>query len=94
MYTVKSNAEFISDIRALDFSLKNARLSSIEIDREKFLIRYNFICDQVVSKELQNKILEQAEKITSPVFSTVQISVKKIVSNDELINNEIYKFLG
>ena len=31
MYTVKSNAEFLSDIRSIDDRLKNIRLSSIEI---------------------------------------------------------------
>ena len=94
MYTVKSSAEFLSDVRALDANLKNARLSSIEIDREKFQIQYNFICDKVVSEELQNRILEEAEKITSPIFKTINVTMKKIVSNDELIHNAIYRFLG
>ncbi|MBQ9734774.1 MAG: 3'-5' exoribonuclease [Clostridia bacterium] len=94
MYTVKSNAEFISDVRLIDEKLKNIRISSIEIDREKLSIRYNFICDQAVGEELQNRILTEAEKITSPAFKLVEVSVKKIVSNDELINNEIYKYLS
>lgn len=93
MYTVKSNSEFIADVRAIDEKLKNIRLSSIEIEREKLKIRYNFICDQAVDEDLQRKILAEAEKITSPAFSTVEISVKKIVSNDELVNNEIFKYL-
>ena len=94
MYTVKSNAEFISDIKKLDPKLKNLRLSSIEIERNEFKIRYNFICDETVDQELYDKMLKEAEKITSPVFSLVQVSVKKIVSNDELINSEIFKFLN
>ena len=80
MYTVKSNAEFISDLRALDGRLKNIRLSSIEIERKDLKVRYNFICDTAVDESLQNKILQEAEKITSPAFSCVEISVKKIVS--------------
>jgi len=94
MFTVKSNEEFISDIRLIDERVKNIRISSIEIDRKEYKIRYNFICDTAVDEDLQRKILIEAEKITSPAFSTVEISVKKIVSNDQLVNNEIYNYLS
>ncbi len=94
MYTVKSNAEFLADIRALDEKLKNIRLSSIEIERQQSKISYNFICDTAVEETLQKKILEQAEKITSPAFKAVDVSIKKIVSNDELVNAEIFKCLN
>lgn len=94
MFTVKNSAEFIADVRSIDSSLKNIRLSSIEIEREKSKIRYNFICDQAVGAQLQKEILSEVEKITLPAFTTVEISVKKIVSNDELINTEIYKYLS
>ena len=94
MFTIKSNAEFLSDIRLLDERLKNLKITSIEIDKKKYSIRYNFICDKAVDNDLQQQILKHAEKITSPVFTEVQVSVKKIVSNDELVNNEIFKFLS
>ncbi len=94
MHTVKSSSEFISDIRSLDERLKNIRISSIEIGREEHKIRYNFICDQTVDEELKSAILEQVGKITHPAFTTVEIAVKKIVSNDELINTEIYRYLN
>ena len=94
MFTIKSNAEFLSDIKLLDERLKNLKISSIEIDKKKYSIRYNFICDKAIDNDLQQQILKHAEKITSPVFTEVQVSVKKIVSNDELVNNEIFKFLS
>lgn len=94
MFTVKSSAEFLADIKAIDPKLKNIRISSIEIERAECKIRYNFICDQAVDEQLQAKILSEVEKITSPVFTLVQISIKKIVSNDELVYNEIYKYLN
>lgn len=93
MYTVKSSLEFISDVRGLDEKLKNIRLSTIEINRQDKSIHYAFICDAAVGEDLQRAILKEAEKITSPAFNSVKVSVKKIVSNDELINVEIYKFL-
>lgn len=94
MYTVKSSAEFIADLRAIDTRLKNLRLSSVEVDRKQKSILYAFICDNAVDEDLQHKILAEAEKITSPAFSAVHVSVKKIVSNDELVNNEIYSYLS
>lgn len=94
MYTVKNNAEFISDLRLIDERLKNIRLSSIEIKREEYTATYNFICDQTIDEELKSKILSEVEKITPPVFKFVQINVKKIVSNDQLINVEIFKYLN
>ena len=62
MFTVKNSAEFISDIQALDARLKNVRLSSIEIEREKCNIKYNFICDQAIDAELQKRILDEVAK--------------------------------
>lgn len=94
MYTVKNGEEFISDIRAIDERIKNIRLSSIEVSRKDKTLKYNFICDATVDEELKQKILAEAEKITAPAFRYVEISVVKIVSNDQLINNEIYNYLS
>jgi hypothetical protein len=94
MYTVKSSAEFIADVRALDERLKNIRISSIEVDRDKKSVRFDFICDQTVDEELRDKILGEVEKIAPPAFAEVLVSVKKIVSNDELINVEILRYLN
>lgn len=94
MFTIKNSSEFIADIKSLDQRLKNLRINSIEIDRKAYKIRYNFICNQAVDEELNKKILAEAEKISSPIFKEVEISVKKTVANDELINTEIFKFLS
>ena len=94
MHTIKTSAEFISDVRLIDERLMNIRISSIEIERDKKEICYNFICDQALDKDLQDKLLSEVEKITSPAFKCVKITVKKIVSNDQLINVEIYNYLN
>ena len=94
MFTVKSNNEFIADIRSLDAKLKNIRISNIEIERSNSTICYNFICDQTIDEALQNKILEEVEKITLPAFRCVKVKITKIVSNDQLINVEIYRYLS
>ena len=94
MYTIKSSQEFIADIIKLDPKLNNIRISSIEVDRKKCAIKYNFICDLSIDEQLKSQILSEAEKITPPAFSSVEITIKKIVSNDELINREIFKYLS
>lgn len=93
MYTVKTEAEFLADIKNLDERLKNIKISSVEIDRSAHKVIYNFICNKTIDDALKEKILSEAEKITSPVFFAIEITVKKIVSNDELVGNEIYKYL-
>ncbi len=93
MFTVKSKSEFLSDIRALHPNLINVRLNSVEVDRNKRSIRYNFICDKTVDDELKNLLLKEAEKITLPAFNVVTVTVKKIASDVELICNAIMNFL-
>lgn len=93
MYTIKSSSEFIADVRSLDESLKNARLSKVEIDKKQATITYVFICDKTVDESVKKLILAEAEKITSKEFSEVKVAVRKIVTNSDLINNEIFKFL-
>ena len=93
MYRVKSGTEFINDVKALDERLANIRLSNIEIDREIQKITYNFICDVYVPDDLREIILKEVERLTLPAFREVGVSIKKIVSNDQLINVSIYNFL-
>lgn len=93
MYSLKDSVEFIEEVRGVDESLKNARLNSIEIDREAQKITYNFICDRMVSEEVRDRLLKVVSQMTLPAFTEVSVVVKKIVSNDELINNAIYKYL-
>ncbi len=93
MYSVKSSAEFISDIRGLSEELKDIRISSVEVDRDKNSVTYNFICDKSVSDALRQKIAEKAAENTAPIFSAVSVNVKKIVADEKLINAEIFRFL-
>lgn len=93
MYSLKDSVEFIEEVRGVDESLKNARLNSIEIDREAQKITYNFICDRMVSEEVRDRLLKSVSQMTLPAFTEVAVVVKKIVSNDELINNAIYRYL-
>ncbi len=93
MYTVKNSAEFISAVAGLDERLKDVKLSSVEVDKEKSSVIYNFICDKAIDAELREKILDVCEKNTARVFSSVAVNVAKIVSNGDLIVSAAFKFL-
>lgn len=93
MYSVKKNDDLISEVRNLDPSLVNSRLTQVEIVKSEKRIKYVFICENVIPEELQKKVWVLARKLTSQLFLKVNVIFKKIVSNDELINNEIFKFL-
>lgn len=93
MSQVKSAEEFLEEIRALDQRLKNARITNIEINKNERRIKYIFICENVIDEELQKKAWITARNNTSKIFEKVNVYFKKIVSNDELINNEIYKYI-
>ncbi len=94
MFTVKNNSEFLDDIKRIDPCLKNIRISAIEISKKESTIKYCFICDKAVDNTIANRILEYVQKISSPVFSEVSVDIKKIVSDSELINDAIYKYLN
>ena len=93
MYSLKSGEQFLLQIRRLDERLKNLKLNGIEIDRETASIKYNFICDETVDKELEEKILKVCFDNSLAVFKGVEISIKKIVSNEELVIKCIFDFL-
>lgn len=93
MYTVKNSAEFLSAITGLDERLKDLKLSSVEVDKEKSSVIYNFICDKAIDADLRERILDVCEKNTARVFSRVAINVTKIVSNGELVIRAAFRFL-
>lgn len=93
MYAIKTESQFLDDLKKLDERLKNLKIASIEVARSEHKVTYEFICDKTVDEDLKEKILQEAEKITSPVFFTVVVNVRKIVSNDELVARDIYKYL-
>ncbi|MBQ0099250.1 MAG: ribonuclease H-like domain-containing protein, partial [Firmicutes bacterium] len=94
MYKVVSSNEFINSIRVLDEKLKNIRLTSMEIDKKQCSITYSFICENTVNEELQEKIVNELEKIAPSVFKSVSVKIKKIVSDSDLVSNEIFKYLN
>ncbi len=93
MYSIKSADEFIGELQKIDERLKKLRLSNIEVERDTQKITYNFICDLFVPEDIRQKLLDVIEKITPPAFTEVAVTVKKIVSDDKLVNNTIYNYL-
>ncbi len=93
MYKTVDSSEFIDLIRAVDPVLNNIKLKNVRVEKSSGVITFVFICDNTVTEELKNKICKVVEEVTPPQFNSVQVLVNKIVSNAELINAEIYKFV-
>ncbi len=93
MYSVRSGAEFLEGLRTLDPRLKNLRLNSVEIDRKAFKVTYNFISDETVDEELKKKLLDKVFEESPEEFRSVEITVKKIVSDEALVGGAIFNFI-
>lgn len=94
MFQVRSKEEFVSKIREIDECLSNARLSEIVIDKESVAVRYTIICDKTVSEQIQKKVWYAVRKLTPDNVEKVSVKINKIVSNQELINNEIIRYVN
>ena len=93
MYKTVDSSEFIELVRAIDPTLKNIKLRNVRVEKNSGEITFVFICDNTVTEELKTKILKEVEQVTPPQFNSVKVVVNKIVSNAELINAEIYKYI-
>ena len=91
---IKNSNDFIEKVRELDEKLKSIRINSIEIDKEKQKVTYIFICSEYIGDDLRNKVLNVVTEMSHRAFREVSVIIKKIVSNDELINNAIYNYLN
>ena len=89
-----SEDEFINAIRGIDPKLARAKITSVEVVKSERRIRYFFICDNAIDENLQKKAYFVARKLTPETFEKVNVYFSKIVSNDELVNAEIFRFIG
>ena len=89
-----SGEEFIKEIRKIDEKLSHAKITSIEVLKKERRIKYYFICENAVGDDLQKKVWIAARNLTPKTFEKVNVYFSKIVSNDELINAEIFRFVS
>ena len=94
MYKTLDSKELMDKLRSLGEEVSNLRLNSIEVEKKTREITYLFICDKTVGDKIKQDIYSMVEEITPPVFTHVNVLVKKIVSNNQLINTEIYRFIN
>ncbi|MBR5192372.1 MAG: 3'-5' exoribonuclease [Clostridia bacterium] len=94
MSKVKTEIEFIESIRSIDEKLNNLRISEIQVDKKDRCITFTFVTDRTIEQELKDKIAKRVSEITSNVFNSVKVYVKKMVAETELVNNEIFKFFN
>ncbi len=93
MFKYVSSAEFLYLIKTMDERLANVKLSTVKVNKEEKEITYEFICDKSIDLELKQKILKRAEELSPKAFLKVNVTVRKIVSNPELVGVEIYRYI-
>ena len=84
---------FIEKIKSLDEKLAKIRLRKIEINKSEKELLYDFICDKAIDQELQEKIADYCISETPSYFLSVRVEVRKIVSDAELVQNEIFSII-
>lgn len=93
MAGLMSSNEFIEALRNMDENLKNIRLQSININRAELSVTYNFICDEFVEHELKDKVADKVESLAPKEFRFVNVNIKKIATNGDLITNAIFNYI-
>ncbi len=93
MFKVNDLEDFMAEVRAIDPSLKSLKLNSVEIDKGTRTVKYNFISDQIIGWETKNDVKKYVTENCSATELNVVVNVRKIVSNPDLINVEIYNYL-
>ena len=93
MLEIGSSLAFIKEINALDEGLSSLKLHKIKINSDNLAIRYEFISDRTINSTLKDLLIEYVNNKTPKVFKTVEIDIAKIVTDSELVVNEIYAFV-
>lgn len=85
--------KLIEEIRAVDPSLVRARISSVDIKKSTRSVRFTVICDQAVSETHKEKVLSIINESVPDSFHGVSVEIKKIVTDKELIEDFIHRFI-
>lgn len=92
MLKVGAGKRFLEELRRLDDRLKKIKIANIVIDKDARDLKFNFICDKAVDKPLEEKMFNYLLAELPDGFRSVSFSVKKIVSDKELVARRIVKF--
>lgn len=79
-------------MRKLDERLRKIKINTVVVDRETKDLKFNFICDKAVDKPLEEKMFNYLLAELPVSFRSVSFSVRKIVSDKELIERRIVRF--
>ena len=93
MFEQEGLKAFTESVRLLDESVKNIKLSKVELDGKNRSITYKFICDKTVSEDVVSRISDYCLSFTPASFSEVKAEVKKIVADEELVQRKIYDII-
>ncbi|PWM70984.1 MAG: hypothetical protein DBX59_09725 [Bacillota bacterium] len=93
MLKISGAKAFIEDVRALDDSLAGIKLCSIHVKKEQKEVVYRFICERTVPEDVQQKVADFCMDSAPKSFRFVQTVISKVVADEELVRNAVYKFI-
>ena len=92
MLKIGAGKRFLEELRKLDERLRKIKINTVVVDRETKDLKFNFICDKAVDKPLEEKMFNYLLAELPASFRSVSFSVRKIVSDKELIERRIVRF--
>ena len=92
MLKIGAGKRFLEELRKLDERLRKIKINTVVVDRETKDLKFNFICDKAVDKPLEEKMFNYLLAELPVSFRSVSFSVRKIVSDKELIERRIVRF--
>ena len=88
------NEKTLNEIRALDESVKRIKIKSIDIFRSDKSVRFNLICDNAVTEEVQKKIYGYIRGKLPVGFNGLELNVVKIVADKDIVERTLRDYIS
>ena len=82
------------EIRAIDESLRHAKIKQLSVSRSSRTVDADVICDKAVPENVKNEIAATVSKTLPSGFTLGSVTVSKIMADAELIADSVLEFLS
>ncbi len=93
MLKISGAKAFVEDVRALDESVADIKLCSINVKKAQKEVVYRFVCDKTVPEKVQQKVADFCMAAAPRSFRSVQAVISKVVADEDLVTAAIYRYI-